>query len=112
MDVNSDGDADFAIQSFRFGETERSIVSTPGTTPIPTNFLMGVRVYEVDAVDGAALDTTAARLNTTAGEGERNEKPLAVLYTEINRSDERQSLCEYFEYRGSTTSSISTLDCS
>lgn len=106
VDVDGDTVADFAVQAFRFGETERSV----GGQPIA--FQMGVRVYEIDAIDGTALSTTAARLGTTAGEAERKEKPLAVLYTEVTKSDERQSLCEYFEFKGSTTAAIGTLDCS
>ncbi|MEO0350645.1 MAG: prepilin-type N-terminal cleavage/methylation domain-containing protein [Cyanobacteria bacterium P01_A01_bin.15] len=108
VDIDGDTVPDFAVQAFRFGATERSV----GGQPIA--FEMGVRVYEIDAIDGTgtALSTAAARLGTTAGEAERKEKPLAVLYTEVTKSDERQSLCEYFEFKGSTTATIGTLDCS
>ncbi|MEA5466005.1 prepilin-type N-terminal cleavage/methylation domain-containing protein [Leptothoe sp. PORK10 BA2] len=104
IDIDGDGTFDFAVQAYRLGDAEFS----DGTRPVA--FPMGVRVYEHDAVNGGGtLATTPARLGTAAGLGERDEKPLAVLYTEIVKSDERQSLCDYFEYQGSTSS---TLDCS
>ncbi|MEM8611465.1 MAG: prepilin-type N-terminal cleavage/methylation domain-containing protein [Cyanobacteria bacterium P01_H01_bin.105] len=108
--INLDGgDPEFAVQSFRLGASENNDASGR-----PVTFQLGVRVYEIDAVtdNAAGLGTTAARLGTTAGEAQRKEQPLAVFYTEIIKGDERQSLCEYFEYQGSTTSAIPTLDCS
>lgn len=108
IDVNDDGTPDFAVQSYRLGDTERAVSGRPVV------FEMGVRVYEYDAVDvnSANLENPPdgpARLGTAAGLGERDEKPLAILYTEIVKSDERQSLCEFFEYQGSAPTS---LDCS
>ncbi|MDV3352885.1 hypothetical protein QGP82_29695 [Leptothoe sp. LEGE 181152] len=104
IDVDGNGEPDFAVQAYRLGARELA----NGGRPIA--FPMGVRVYAHDAVaDGGASETTPARLGTAAGFGERDEKPLAVLYTEIVKSDERQSLCDYFTYQGTPPAA---LDCS
>lgn len=109
VDVDQDGTPDFAIQAFRMqGRDDAS--------GKPVAFEMGVRVYDYDTVvaNDVNPDPTAkpASLGQTSGEGERGSRPLAVLYSAIVKGDQGQSLCEYFEYLGSSTSTISTaIDC-
>ncbi|MFM7472011.1 MAG: prepilin-type N-terminal cleavage/methylation domain-containing protein [Nodosilinea sp.] len=88
-------DCDFAVQIYR----------TKGypddTTKVPTAFAMGVRVYSYEAVasgTGAALSTQPLSLATTAGEGQRAKKPLAVLYTTIAIGENSTSLCDLIDY--------------
>lgn len=105
IDINNDGTFDFAVQAYRLGDTERSVAGRP------VAFEMGVRVYQNDAVTGGGtLGTESARLGPSGGIGDRDRRPLAVLYTEIVKSDERESLCEYFTYQ--TGSTPVALDCS
>lgn len=96
IDSNGDSTPDFIIQSFR---SEAVSLDT-----MPVAFDMGVRVYDYDAVtadDGSlisGLGTTAASLGFTSGEGQRGQRPLAVLYTQIVNSDEPLALCEYTRF--------------
>ncbi|MEM8502771.1 MAG: prepilin-type N-terminal cleavage/methylation domain-containing protein [Cyanobacteria bacterium P01_D01_bin.1] len=113
IDVNGDSNPDFVLQSFRGGAVEVAV--TP-TVTMPVAFDMGVRVYDYAAVTDDAgdiisdLDTDAATLGFTSGEGQRGRKPLAVLYTQIINSDNPQSLCRYMDYL--RASAPGTMDCS
>lgn len=85
----------FAIQSFR---TSGSDIEVDG---IPVAFNLGVRVYDEAAVtaDGAGnLLNEPASLGMVGVPGERQSRPLAVLYTNIAVSDGRTSLCDYITY--------------
>jgi len=100
IDTNGDSTPEFVIQSFRGGAV---MVDT-----MPIAFDMGVRVYDYAAItdDSGAIDSTletdAAGLGFTGGEGQRGTKPLAVLYTQIINSDDPDSLCEYMKYLRAT----------
>ncbi len=93
VDIDGDGVNDFAVQSFR----------TPGQSVggRPVAFVMGVRVYDVDALDsynGNLPGNPQASLAMTGGEGERLFRPLATLYTSIAVSEDGQAFCNYIEY--------------
>jgi type II secretory pathway pseudopilin PulG len=98
IDIDDDGDDDFAIQSFR----------TPGkqdSASNPVAFVMGVRVYDSDTVDNADsnLPTELASLSMTSGEGERTDRPLATLYSSIALSEDGKAFCNYIDYLSSAT---------
>ncbi|WP_204137236.1 hypothetical protein [Halomicronema sp. CCY15110] len=95
VDVNNDGDDDFVVQSY--------LVSRVGAA---NTFEMGVRVYDFDAVDTAtgALSTEEAMLGMTQGgraqntQGDRSERPKAVLYTSLGSTEGADSLCNWIDY--------------
>ncbi|MGD1953502.1 MAG: hypothetical protein ACFB14_28235 [Leptolyngbyaceae cyanobacterium] len=91
IDVDNNGDNDFAVQIFR---TEGSTI---GTRPIA--FDLGVRVYRADVVrPGNALEVDQASLRMTSGQGQSNTNPIAVLYTSVIKSDTERSLCDYYNF--------------
>lgn len=114
VDVDKDGDNDFAVQMFRTAG-DNAVNDADGT---PVAFKVGVRVYDIDAVkdNPSSLLTDPASLSFTSGEGQRNLRPLAALYSDITSSDRDLSLCNYRTYLSSTpTAAItanSSLDCS
>lgn len=95
VDVDGDNEADFGIQVYRSeGQDD--------TNGIPVAFTMGVRVYDINAVNagGAApnLDTEEARAGTTGGQGERSRRPLAVIYTVMAKGDLDAAYCDYLRF--------------
>lgn len=116
IDVDRDGDPDFAVQTFR----TQGRADSDGR---PIAFEIGSRVYTYQAVNDNAANledppTGGARLALTSstGEGMDDQRPVAVLYSRIVKSDETDSLCDYIEYLGGVASTASTtstgLDCS
>ncbi|MEM6252388.1 MAG: type II secretion system protein [Cyanobacteria bacterium P01_D01_bin.156] len=90
VDIDGDGNADYAAQIFR------TVGSTVGTTPVAFN--LGVRVYDAAAVNSRSKDdlgVETARLGLTSGRGDGYVRPLAVLYTTVIKSDTASSLCDY-----------------
>jgi type II secretory pathway pseudopilin PulG len=96
IDADGDGDKDFFVQvmrdqGVRFG-------SGPASGQLAV-FEMGVRVYDITAKDNlGSLNTDQASLGLTNGLNQRGTNPLAVIYTEVSRSDLKLSLDEYREY--------------
>lgn len=91
IDVDNDGDNDFALQIFK---TE-GIAN--GTRPVA--FDLGVRVYRADVVGvGKTLGVDEAALNMTSGEGQSGTAPLATLYTSVIKGDATNSLCDYHNF--------------
>ena len=94
VDVTGNGENDFAVQIFRSP-------GGPDVGGIPIAFAMGVRVYDLDAVDSGrtgSLLTEPASLGIVSTAGERRERPLAALYTTISVGDTSESLCDYITY--------------
>lgn len=101
-------DADFAVQTYRVGSFPNSTVGDV------VAFDIGVRVYAYDATkdvtdDGSqdvnvqGLSTNLARAGLTTNprtfeNGSYRNAPLAVIYTTITRSEEDESLCDYYEF--------------
>lgn len=106
VDVDGDNNPDFAVQVYR----------SPGQVDedgIPIAFSMGVRVYDILAFDGdntGNLVTDQASASLTAGESDRGDLPLAVLYTSITKGDVSSAYCDYIEYLGSTPSATYQCD--
>ncbi|MFK8183911.1 MAG: hypothetical protein AB8B99_11100 [Phormidesmis sp.] len=105
VNIDNDADNEFAVQVFRTAGTSLS--------GIPIAFELGVRVYDSDAVTGNAsnLQTDAASLSFTSGEGERSTRPLAVIYADIFKGDQDNALCQYRQYIDSAASTTG-IDCS
>lgn len=96
IDYNHDNQPEFLVQLFR----DQGVIFTEGAGENEMAvFQMGVRVYAGSAKDNLGnLSTEPATLNFTTGLGEQKIKPLAVLYTEVSRSDLTLSLQQYKEY--------------
>lgn len=90
VDVNGNCQVDFFVQAFR---TRQSILQY-NDLKIPIIFEMGVRVYYRNA-DFSQLETEAASLVMTTGEGQQTTRPLATLYTVMAQGDTPLSLNRY-----------------
>ncbi|MGD1855763.1 MAG: prepilin-type N-terminal cleavage/methylation domain-containing protein [Leptolyngbyaceae cyanobacterium] len=93
IDVDGDNVPDYAAQIFR------TAGSTVGTTPVA--FDLGVRVYDANAVNTrtrAELEVEQAQLGLTGGEGQRDKRPLSIIYTSVIKSDTSRSLCDYHNF--------------
>ncbi len=104
IDVDNDGNVDYAVQVFR---TEGI---TSGTRPVA--FDLGVRVYRADIIGNLdPTDVEQARLTMTSGEGQSGNAPLSTIYTSVIRSDDEESLCDYYQFinsvQGTTVSTPS-----
>ncbi|WP_040655823.1 hypothetical protein [Rubidibacter lacunae] len=99
QDIDGDGRTDFFVQRFRDEGVDFTAGIEQGQLAV---FQMGVRVYTLEAkktVDaGVTLETDQAPLGLTAGIGKQATQPLAVLFSEISRSDRELSLEEYKRY--------------
>lgn len=105
--------AEFAVQVFRTEGREATIDGVPNT---PVAFRVGVRVYDNEALqrslaENRTISTARASLTMTRGEGQRSQRPLAILYADIIRSDRDASLCNYRLYIDSTATNTG-LNCS
>jgi prepilin-type N-terminal cleavage/methylation domain-containing protein len=91
----------FAVQVYR----------TPGrfVGSVPVTFGMGVRVYDYDAVltGSGSLSKEPAGLRMVNGVGQRGQRPLVALYTNIAAGDGGTSLCQYIQHL-STAASVPT----
>jgi prepilin-type N-terminal cleavage/methylation domain-containing protein len=94
VDIDQDGTPDFLVHTFR------TTGITPADADVPAAFNMGVRVYDIRALDtSGTLLTQPASLALTGGEGQRSQRPLAALYTTIADSDDQErSLCNLIEF--------------
>lgn len=110
IDSDGDGDTDFAVQLFRTTGIEVA-AATSGAASTPIVFELGARVYDARAEntlnDGGSLSADEAALTFSSGEGQRSTRPLAVLYSQVNQGDREGALCNYWEYAGSTPTSLS-----
>ena len=113
-EIDTDGDstnAELAVQVVR--SQGRTIVE--GGEDVPVAFTLGVRVYDINAFDDAGTGNLEAVERATAGvtggQGDRSEKPLAVVYTTIARSDVSGSFCDYLQYQGATPTSAGGYNC-
>lgn len=98
VDVNRDGKEDFLVQIFR-----NPGVNGVTNNPPPVAFAMGVRVYAAQARPRlGSLSAEPAALKFVTGQGQQISRPLAVLYTQISRSDSRNSLGHQCRLLGGT----------
>ena len=107
LNIDSDVEDEFAVQVFR------SAGSTPTGSFVPVAFELGVRVYDIRAIqeNSGSLQTDPVALSFTAGEGDRGVRPLAVIYTDFLKGDQEDALCEYWKYIDSTASVAGINDC-
>jgi len=110
IDIDGDGTSDFAIQLFRTPGIELPSQTAGVTASTPVVFDYGVRVYDDAAAEQNITSLTASTtsLGFTSGEGDRGRQPLAVLYGQMGQGDRDASLCQYWQYAGSTPT---TLQC-
>jgi type II secretory pathway pseudopilin PulG len=97
VDVNGDCQPDYAMQVFRLP----SAIPTGGT--VPFSFTMGVRVYAYRATY-ASLSVQQSSLGLTTGRRDSGpqQRPLAVLYSQISRNDSSRSLGQICRQAGGT----------
>lgn len=90
VDIDEDGQTDFFVQTFRDAGIRFDAGSVGDQL---ANFQMGVRVYAITAKDNfGSLGTEPASLGLTNSMVETQTRPLAVLYTDVGRSDVDTSL--------------------
>jgi prepilin-type N-terminal cleavage/methylation domain-containing protein len=107
IDTDGDGDNDFAIQLFRTQGIELPSQTAGITASTPVVFNIGVRVYDARAESNlGSLVASTTSLTFTSGEGNRGRRPLAVLYGQIAQGDRDGSLCQYWEFTGSTPTNL------
>lgn len=95
VDVNGDRQPDFLVQTYRTSGIRDSNSKLMA-------FGMGVRVYAYSAKRNlGALETRAASLSMTTGLGQQQKRPMAVMYTNVVRSDTGISLQCYQQFLGS-----------
>lgn len=89
--------SEFLVQIFRSTDQEQALY-VKGDREIPISFALGVRVWADTPLvreNLGSLETEPASLTMTTGLGEQSIRPLAVLYTNITRSDAPQSYEKY-----------------
>jgi type II secretory pathway pseudopilin PulG len=104
--IDIDGDRtcqpDFMMQIFR----DTGIVSPDddprnGRQGRLSEFQLGVRVYSILARNNLGrLETQAASLNLTQGQGKQRTRPLAVIYSPFSWSDRSQTICDLHQRSG------------
>ncbi|MBD2462851.1 hypothetical protein H6G89_17565 [Oscillatoria sp. FACHB-1407] len=104
VDVDGDCQFDFLMQVFR---TDGSLPASEDPTNNPaalqrrTDFVVGVRVYSFLAQNNlGSLETQQASLRLTSGQGSQRRRPLAVLYSRMNWSDQSFNLCQIHRNQG------------
>jgi prepilin-type N-terminal cleavage/methylation domain-containing protein len=97
VDIDGGG-PDYVIQAFR--DAGQASPTSTATDPPLLAFQMGVRVYSIRAFESpsGALQTEPAPLKFTSGEGFQRQRPLAVVYTNVTRSDLKDSFDAYRNY--------------
>jgi type II secretory pathway pseudopilin PulG len=88
LDLNNDGQEDFLVQTYRDGG-----VYSSKTPTVPLAFRMAVRVYAATARQNLGnLKTDMAAIKFTTGEGQQVNRPLAVVYSVVSRSETNDAL--------------------
>ncbi|GFE67632.1 prepilin-type N-terminal cleavage/methylation domain-containing protein [Chroococcus sp. FPU101] len=96
IDYDNDQNPEFIVQMFR----DQGMRFAQGVAQDQLAvFQVGIRVYAGAAKDNVgSLETQAASINLSQGLGQQKIRPLAVLYTEVSRSDLQLSLSAYKDY--------------
>lgn len=102
VDIDGDCQPDFAVQTFRSPADAGSSITTVSGVRIPIAFKLGVRVWAAQPLlngNTLPLGTQPASLQLTGGTGQNASAtdsaqkfyPLAVIYTQLARSDTKVS---------------------
>jgi prepilin-type N-terminal cleavage/methylation domain-containing protein len=101
VDIDGDCQPDFAVQTFRSPADAGSSITTVSGVRIPMAFKLGVRVWAYPPLlnNTLPLGTQPASLQLTTGTGQNTSAtdatpklyPLAVIYTQLARSDTKVS---------------------
>lgn len=91
VDIDNDGENDFGIQVYR---------TEPAGTENSLAFSVGVRVYDINAIDNATgnLPIEQASIGLASNQGDRVERPLATLYTTVASGEDSESLCNFVDF--------------
>lgn len=96
VDTNADCNPDYLLQTFRSqGLDQNGNAFTRAANQTLSGFVMGVRVYSAvarPALVASRGSTEPAALRGTSGLGNQLDRPLAVLYSTIVRSNESQNV--------------------
>lgn len=95
---NTPPEPEFVVQTFYGKEQTVRVTRSGSPIDIPVAFMMGVRVYSARAFAGGARPTLTDPISLGFTSGVNLQRPLAVLYTPIVRSDQRFSLCKYHKF--------------
>lgn len=96
IDIDGDCDTDFLMQVFR--DAGQFSATNPDQ---PNTFEVMVRVYAANAATNyGTLGTEPASLRFTSGEGNQRQRPLAVLTSELNWSEQDGALFCYHDTDG------------
>lgn len=98
IDIDGDCEEDFLMQVFREDGDISTTENNRGASGRPSRFNMMVRVYAASAranLGSDALETQAASLRFTSGQGNQQERPLAVITSDMSWSDSDGSLFCY-----------------
>lgn len=98
IDIDGDCEEDFLMQVFRDEGDISTAEDNRGNNGRPSTFNMMVRVYAASArtnLGSNALETEPASLRFTSGQGNQQERPLAVIMSEMSWSDSDGSLFCY-----------------
>ncbi|MGG6270216.1 type II secretion system protein [Leptolyngbya sp. AN03gr2] len=108
IDTNGDCVADYLLQTFRSqGLDQNGNPFTRAANQTLSGFVMGVRVYSAVArpeLVASRGGTQPAALRGTSGLGNQLNRPLAVLYSTIVRSNDGQNLDLYRKLCPATSS--------
>lgn len=100
------GGNDFAVQVYRTQGLVRN--------GEPLAFAVGVRVYDISAVESAGagnLSNEPLSLAVRGGEGQRRERPLAALYTTVAVSERGGSLCDFILFTDTGGNAVTPTGC-
>lgn len=100
VDIDGDCQPDFLMQTFRSQGVTPTAETVSGQLR-PSTFNLGVRVYSIVAKDGLGnLQATPASLQITNGQANQQSRPLAVVYTPMNWSEQSGTFCQYYTTNG------------
>lgn len=99
------GGNDFAVQVYR---TEGRLVGS-----VPVTFSMGVRVYDIEAVESGSgtMPSEPASLGMVGGQGDRLSRPLVALYTNVSAGETGTSLCSFIRHLDRTGTPSVPIGC-
>jgi prepilin-type N-terminal cleavage/methylation domain-containing protein len=102
---------EFAVQIYRTHDLTSSRTRGSVTATEPVAFALGVRVYDLQAVQtsgAGTLSNVPIPLGVVGGSGQRGQRPLAALYTTVALSEQGDSFCDLIRFTNSTAGSTTS----